>query len=75
MSDFVKSASCEGVLMDNLEACMQQGIATSSMAIGAPCNKDPFIRRVCNYSFKHSKTSCFVIDLHVYIYTHIVIVL
>ena len=33
------SASCEGVLMKNLEACMQQ-VATLVMTIGAPCNTD-----------------------------------
>ena len=34
------SASCEGVLKDNLEACMQKGIATSRVAIEATCNMD-----------------------------------
>ena len=29
------SASCEGVLMKNLEACTQQGVATSPTSIGA----------------------------------------
>ena len=33
------SASCEGVLVENLEACMQ-GLATSPTTIGAPCNVD-----------------------------------
>ena len=32
------SASCEGVLIENLEACMQQGVATSPTTIGAPYN-------------------------------------
>ena len=40
MNDFVMSASYEGVLMENLETCMQQGIATSPMIIGALCNVD-----------------------------------
>ena len=34
------SASCESVLMENLKACMQQGVATSPMAIEAPYNMD-----------------------------------
>ena len=40
MIDFVKSASCESVLMENLEACMQQGIAISPTTIEVPCNTD-----------------------------------
>ena len=34
------SASCEGVLMENLKVCMQQRIATSPTTIGASCNVD-----------------------------------
>ena len=34
------NASCEGVLMKNLEECMQQEVVTSPMTIGAPCNTD-----------------------------------
>ena len=40
MSDYLMTASCEGVLMKNLETYMQQGVATSPMTIGAPCNAD-----------------------------------
>ena len=41
------SANCEDVLMENLEACMQQGIATSPMAIEALCNVDLLMVEGC----------------------------
>ena len=40
ISDYLMSASYEDVLMENLEACMHQEIATSPTAIGAPCKSD-----------------------------------
>ena len=40
MNDLEMSAICKGVLMENLEACMQQGVATTRTAIGAGCIAD-----------------------------------
>ena len=37
INDSLMSASYEGVLMKNLEACMQQGVATLPTTVGAPC--------------------------------------
>ena len=34
------SASCQGVLIENLNACMQQRVATSPTTIGPPYNVD-----------------------------------
>ena len=47
MIDFVMSINYEGVLMRNLEACMQQAIATSPMTIGASSNIDLYIVDGC----------------------------
>ena len=38
MIDFVMSVSYGGVLMENLEVCMQQGLGTIPTTTRAPCN-------------------------------------
>ena len=38
MSEFMMSISCRGVLIENLEACMQQGVAISPTSGGVPRN-------------------------------------
>ena len=40
MNNFVISTSFRGVLIENLEACMQQRVATSPTTIGALSNMD-----------------------------------
>ena len=47
MNDFVMSVSCGGVLMENLEACIQQGVATLPTTIGTPCIADPSMMDGC----------------------------
>ena len=39
MNDFMMIVSCEVILMENLQACIQ-GIATSPTTMGVPCNVD-----------------------------------
>ena len=59
------SASCEGVLMENLKACMHQGIATSPTAIEAPSNADlPMVEGFAmeNTKIHHQKMWDFFFD-------------
>ena len=47
LSDFGMSVGYKGVLMENLEACMQHRIATSLTTIGIPYNVDFFMVEGC----------------------------
>ena len=47
------SASCESVLMENLQACMQQEMTTSPMTIGALCNVDLSMVKECATSLAY----------------------
>ena len=51
------STNCKGVLIENLEACMQQGVTTSTTTTKAPCNADlPMIEKYATTPLKHSRS-------------------
>ena len=47
MIDFVINVNCKGVLIKNLEACMQQGVATLPMVVEALHNANLFTIERC----------------------------